>query len=116
MTRTIGILSAGAISFAVLLTGQPASAQWPQRAVSVNGQWLGPADLAVADQAVGFELPDGFYWYDARTCTWGLQGDQRPRGRLPCGGNQAPGGGGRLSPFTPPTCDAQGCFFPDYDR
>jgi hypothetical protein len=108
MRRTIGVF--GATVLVLVLIGQSALAQWTQREVNVNGRWLGPADLAVADQAVGFELPNGFYWYDPRTCTWGLIGEQQPRGQVPCRSNPGGGGGPRISPFTPPTCDEQGCF------
>jgi hypothetical protein len=110
MTRTISILSAGAICLAVALSGQA----FAQRAVNVNGQWLGPAELAVADAAAGFELPDGFYWYDPRSCTWGVLGNQRPLGRVPCGGNQSGPVGGKSPVFTPPICDAHGCNAPDH--
>lgn len=105
MLRIFGALGVGALVIA--LSGQPGSAQWG-RAVNVNGRWLAPADIAAADRLVGFELPNGFYWYDQGNCTWGLVGEQYPRGRVPCqgGGNARPGGGS----FTPPTCDSQGCF------
>jgi hypothetical protein len=108
MRRAISVVGAATLGF--VLAGQSASGQWAQREVNVNGRWLGPGDLAIADQAVGFELPDGFYWYNPRTCTWGLVGEQQPRGQVPCRSNQAGVGGGHIPPFTPPTCDEQGCF------
>jgi hypothetical protein len=113
MARRLGVLSASAICL-VLVLGGHAFGQWAQRAVNVNGQWLGPAELAAADDAAGFQLPDGFYWYDPRTCLWGIMGDQRPRGRVPCGGSQPGPGGGKWSGFTPPICDAHGCNAPDH--
>jgi hypothetical protein len=113
MARTISILGASAICLVFALSGQ-AFAQWAQRAVNVNGQWLGPAELAVADAAAGFELPDGFYWYDPRSCSWGVLGNQRPLGRVPCSGNQSGSGGGKWPVFTPPICDAQDCNAPDH--
>jgi hypothetical protein len=42
--------------------------------VSVNGVWLGPAELAMADGNAGYRVPDGHYWYDVRTGYWGLVG------------------------------------------
>jgi hypothetical protein len=113
MARRLSVLSASAICL-VLVLGGYAFGQWAQRAVNVNGQWLGAAELAAADDAAGFELPDGFYWYDQRTCLWGIMGDQRPRGRVPCGGSQPRPGGGMGSLFTPPICDAHGCNAPDH--
>jgi hypothetical protein len=105
MLRIFGAL--GVCTLVIALSGQPGSAQWG-RAVNVNGHWLGPADLAAADRLVGFELPNGFYWYDQASCIWGLVGEQYPRGQVPCqgAGNQRP----TWSSPTPPTCDDQGCF------
>jgi hypothetical protein len=42
--------------------------------VSVNGQWLAPQQLAEADHAVGFMLPNGHYWYDVASGYWGVVG------------------------------------------
>ena len=44
------------------------------RAVIVNGQLLGPQELAVADANAGFYLPDGRYWYDPQSGYWGVEG------------------------------------------
>jgi hypothetical protein len=104
MSRIFGALGASALF--ILLSGQPGTAQW--RDVYVNGQKLGPAELAEADRAAGLVLPDGDYWYNAGTCTWGVEGDPRPVGQVPCQRRQPQQKPSYL--FTPPTCDSQGCF------
>ena len=60
------------------------------RLVTVNGVWLGPAELAQADRNAGFRVPDGHYWYDPASGLWGLVGGP-PVGRVP------PGAGGGSS-------------------
>lgn len=53
-------------------TAVPAHAE--QRMVSVNGVWLGPQELALADRNAGYHVPNGYYWYDASSGYWGLVG------------------------------------------
>lgn len=78
-----------AINLALLLSS---AAVAQQRAVSVNGVWLGPEQLAVADMYAGYRLPDGNYWYDAASGYWGVVGGP-VLGQVPpaaaTGGNQS---------------------------
>ena len=45
-----------------------------QRAVTVNGQWLTPQQMMIADQNAGFLLPNGHYWCDPTSGYWGAVG------------------------------------------
>jgi hypothetical protein len=54
----------------LLLTG----AAFAQRAITVNGQWLTPQQIMIADQNVGFILPNGHYWCDPGSGYWGAVG------------------------------------------
>ncbi len=45
-----------------------------QRTVSVNGAWLGPAELVLADRNAGYRVPNGCYRYDMSSGYWGLVG------------------------------------------
>jgi hypothetical protein len=85
----MAVAALGAVSVAAL----PASAQWG-RAINVDGQWLSQQQIAQADQIAGFVLPNGYYWTNPQTCTWGVVGNPAPVGRIPCGGNAGGGGNG----------------------
>lgn len=56
------------------LTGAPAQADHDSRVVIVNGARLSPAEILYAEQATGYQLPSGFYWYDAASGYWGVVG------------------------------------------
>jgi hypothetical protein len=45
-----------------------------QRTVSVNGYWLTPQELLLADRNAGFALPNGHYWCDPASGFWGHVG------------------------------------------
>ncbi|MCB1915671.1 MAG: hypothetical protein KDG52_08150 [Rhodocyclaceae bacterium] len=72
---------------ALLLAGMSsaATAQW-QRLVVVNGQRLGPNELATLDRMHCARIADGAYWFDLRSGAWGYAGSPVVRGRLgdPC--------------------------------
>ena len=63
----VALVLAFAIAAAV-----PAHAE--QRMVSVNGVWLGPTELALADRNAGYRVPNGYHWYDVPSGYWGLVG------------------------------------------
>lgn len=69
----------------------PAEAQ--QRMITVNGVLLGPQELAVADRAAGFRLPNGHYWLDHQSGYWGVVGGPAV-GRVPPQLRQGGGQGG----------------------
>jgi hypothetical protein len=45
-----------------------------QRAITVNGYWLTPQQMLLADRNAGFALPNGHYWCDPSTGYWGAAG------------------------------------------
>jgi hypothetical protein len=45
-----------------------------QRAITVNGQWLTPQQMMIADGNAGFILPNGHYWCDPASGYWGQVG------------------------------------------
>jgi hypothetical protein len=101
--RASRLASATCVAAMFILSAAPSSAQ--SRMVTVNGQWLSDPEVAQADQAAGFPLPNGHYWYDANTGLWGVQGGPTI-GRVV--GPVRGVGSGRLSPFTPPVIDPGG--------
>ena len=58
-----------------------AGAAHAQRAITVNGQWLTPQQMMIADRNAGFILPNGHYWCDPASGYWGAAGGG-PVGRV----------------------------------
>lgn len=52
------------------------------RNVFVNGQKQNAFGAAVFDSQTGLYMPDGNYWMDPWTSTWGVEGNRRPMGIL----------------------------------
>lgn len=52
------------------------------RYVWVNGERMGPGQLAQMDRAHCGIVPNGSYWYNHRTGIWGYRGDPRARGHI----------------------------------
>lgn len=77
-----------------LLVGGLLEIRAQQRTVTVNGALLGPQELAMADRAAGFPLPDGDYWLDRQTGVWGVVGGPA-LGRVPPDLRQGSGHGER---------------------
>jgi hypothetical protein len=60
-----------------------------ERHIHVNGQCLEAADMVQLDQLIGGVTPNGKYWIDFNTGTWGYEGDQETQGYLSAiAGNQ----------------------------
>lgn len=77
----------------------------------VNGCPMTAQECGAVRSVYGSVLP-GRYAADARG-NWVNLDNPRHRGNIYTGGRGA-GGGGRISPFTSPLCDAQGCNAPDH--
>jgi hypothetical protein len=73
-TLTAMLLAAAVLAGGATQLALPGAAGAAHRAVTVNGILLGPQELALADRAAGFALPDGNYWYDASSGLWGVRG------------------------------------------
>jgi hypothetical protein len=71
-----------AVATALLLHLAAPSAAGERRAVTVNCVPLDAEALATVDTRLGFRLPDGNYWYDAASGSWGAVGGPAA-GRLP---------------------------------
>ncbi len=56
------------------LTGGSVQAYHDTRVVIVNGARLSPAEIVYAEQATGYRLPSGYYWYDEASGYWGVVG------------------------------------------
>ena len=56
------------------LTGGSVQADHDSRVVIVNGAILNPAEIVYAEQATGYHLPSGYYWYDQASGYWGVVG------------------------------------------
>lgn len=63
------------------------------RYVWVNGERMGPSQLAQMDRAHCTIVPNGSYWYNPSTGLWGYRGDPRPRGHVSDGCRRASAGG-----------------------
>ncbi len=68
------------IVFLVGLATLDANAE--QRRVIVNGQVLSAKQLTLLDRLAGRPVPNGNYWIDPDTATWGAAGDPTPRGQI----------------------------------
>ena len=68
------------IAFMVGLAAMDADAE--QRLVIVNGQALTAKQLVMLDNLAGGPVPDGNYWIDPYTATWGFAGDPTPQGHI----------------------------------
>ena len=94
----------------------PAGAAHAQRAITVNGQWLTPQQMMIADRNVGFILPNGHYWCDPASGYWGALGGQAA-GRVhpsqcPPLPNQATGGQPHMNRGPGGTTGGDGsCFY-----
>ena len=56
------------------LTSGSVQADHETRMVIVNGVRLNPAEIGTAEQATGYQLPNGYYWYDEASGYWGVVG------------------------------------------
>ena len=68
------------IAFLVGLAAMDAGAE--QRHVIVNGQALTAKQLVMLDSLAGGPVPNGSYWIDPYTATWGFAGDPTPQGHI----------------------------------
>jgi len=81
-----------AMLFTLIVVLAPLTAQGA-RAVFVNGARLPHTTLAALEAGYGRSIPDGLYWYDARSGLWGRHGGPA-LGQIHAGLNL----GGRLPP------------------
>jgi hypothetical protein len=96
-----------------LLAVSPAA--FADRYVWVNGQRMGPAEVAFLERLRCGPLPDGQYWLNPGTGIWGYAGNPRPQGHISDNCHRAPavaGGQGmnRRGPFGDYMSDGQ-CSF-----
>src|SRR2546427_13155634 len=102
MKRFVLVIVLGAL--ALLGVSREALAQ---RFVVVNGQVMGPQELAILDRFACQYVPNGYYWLNTQTGLWGYGGDPTPPGGTSGGGSpqrRRPGpydGGMRCSPHAP---------------
>lgn len=101
------------ITLACALLASSTSA-FAYRYVWVNGERMGPAQLAQMDRAHCGIVPNGNYWYNHRNGIWGYRGDPRPRGHISDNCRRASAGGSgdvlRRGPFGTYMSDGQ-CSF-----
>ena len=69
------------IAFLVGLAAMDANAE-QQRLVIINGQALTAKQLTMLDSLAGGPVPNGSYWIDPYTATWGFAGDPTPQGHI----------------------------------
>ena len=69
-----------------------------QRAVTVNGHWLTPQQMMIADRNAGFILPNGHYWCDPASGYWGAVGGNAAGRVHPSQCPPLPGQAGRGQP------------------
>jgi len=87
------IQSALLIGFMVIAVGAGnAQANHTTRQIAVNGMRLHPGQIQYVDRLLGYPLPSGHYWHDARTGLWGRMGGP-PLGRVPSSGYIQQGNG-----------------------
>jgi len=53
-----------------------------QRFVVVNGQVMGPQELAILDQYACQYVPNGYYWLNTQTGLWGYAGNPTSQGYI----------------------------------
>jgi hypothetical protein len=53
-----------------------------QRFVVVNGQVMGPQELAILDRYACQYVPSGYYWLNTQTGLWGYAGNPTPQGYI----------------------------------
>lgn len=63
----------------ILCAGEAASAE---RRVVVNGRPIAGAELEKLDRADCRSIPDGSYWLNRRSGTWGYAGERMVQGRI----------------------------------
>jgi hypothetical protein len=114
MVRTSSALASSSLAAALLITAcltaaAPAVADHLSgRYITVNGQPLGPQEMAEADWNVGFRLPNGHYWWDPNTGYWGLVGGAALGRVAPARRSRGSGGGGGGGGLYPITIDPSG--------
>lgn len=87
---------------ALLLALFAADASAQSRHVIVNGQRLGDAQVAALARRNCSDIPDGAYWLNMQTGTWGYAGNPQVQGVLGDGCRQqtgSPGAAFRRGPF-----------------
>ncbi len=52
------------------------------RHIHINGNHLSDAQILELDQALGYEVPNGFFWLDANTGGWGYEGNDEVLGSI----------------------------------
>jgi hypothetical protein len=52
------------------------------RFVVVNGQVMGPRELAILDRYACQSVPNGSYWLNTQTGLWGYAGNPTPQGYI----------------------------------
>jgi hypothetical protein len=98
---------------ASLLAVSPAA--FADRHIWVNGQRMGPSEVAYLEQLRCRRIPDGRYWLDVGSGIWGYAGNPRPQGHISDNCRRAQSGGGgqamnRRGPFGDYMSDGQ-CSF-----
>ena len=63
-----------------------------QRFVVVNGQVMGPQELAILDRYACQYVPNGYYWLNTQTGLWGYAGNPAPQGTSLTGATGRRGG------------------------
>lgn len=63
------------------------------RFIWVNGDRMGPAQIAQMDRLHCGMVPNGHYWFNHRSGIWGYRGDPRPRGHISDNCRRASAGG-----------------------
>ena len=48
----------------------------------VNGQVMGPQELAILDRFACQYVPNGYYWLNTQTGLWGYAGNPTPQGYI----------------------------------
>lgn len=67
---------------AMVLTLGVATEVLAQRFVVVNGQVMGPQELAILDRHACQYVPNGYYWLNTQTGLWGYAGNPTPQGYI----------------------------------
>ena len=58
------------------------------RHIHINGTHLDEAQIVALDQAMGYGVPNGFYWLNQETGQWGYEGNEEVLGSIYVGNNQ----------------------------
>lgn len=75
VTRTL-LVTVVSLLFSTTVLAQNA------RHIHLNGVHLRPEAILQLDALAGTHVPDGAYWLNAATGTWGYEGNPIPQGRI----------------------------------